>query len=179
MSSLVLTPTSCATDGLRDKTPVNSPQALPQPSAPQPAMASNSMGTSSEEPIRILLLWTLQAGKSSFRHDAMYFSTGKTSSSSRRNTHTIIPSSYATKINGKIVHLIDTPGFGDYDADNARILGMIGDYLNNNGGIKLNGVIFLLPIDEKFTDYKANIFETLIQDVDPHNADQILVVTTK
>ncbi|KAK6349606.1 hypothetical protein TWF696_005890 [Orbilia brochopaga] len=101
-----------------------------------------------EKEVLIAVMGMTGAGKTTFISKATGKKNLKIGHSLESCTRDI--SVHSTKIDGTIVHFVDTPGFSDTYLSDTDVLHLIADYLASayKQDVKLHGIIYLHPISE-------------------------------
>lgn len=85
------------------------------------------------------------------------------------------------RIDDRVVHYIDSPGFSDTYLSDTEVLEMIADYLSvaYSGGIKLTGIIYLHPIsDRRVTQHSIKNLEMFKKLCGENNLQNVVLATT-
>ncbi|KAI5921236.1 P-loop containing nucleoside triphosphate hydrolase protein [Camillea tinctor] len=86
-----------------------------------------------------------------------------------------------TKINGRTVRFVDTPGFSDTTLSDSEVLGLIAEYLATayKNDIKLSGIIYLHPIsDTRVTHHTTKNLQMFQKLTGEKNLKNVMLVTS-
>ncbi|KAI0543501.1 P-loop containing nucleoside triphosphate hydrolase protein [Xylaria curta] len=86
-----------------------------------------------------------------------------------------------TKIDGRVVRFVDTPGFSDTNLSDGEVLGLIADYLAAayKKEMKLSGIIYLHPIsDTRMTHHSTKNLQMFQKLTGDKNLENVVLATS-